>query len=142
MQIRLPNHLGIAGAVFTSNKSINIPYAYSDLRFNPAFDKKTGFFPRLILCVPIVNKYGKSIGGEKVSTNLTVLPLTSSEHKKHGSMLLVEDISNEKRLKSTMSRYMDPGIANQLLSSGSDALGGQGTEATVLFADIRSFTTI
>ena len=51
-QIRLPNHLGIAGAVFTSGKSINIPYAYADLRFNPAFDRKTGFFTRSILCVP------------------------------------------------------------------------------------------
>ena len=55
-EIRLPNHLGIAGAVFTSGKTINIPYAYADLRFNPAFDKKTGFFTRSILCVPIVNK--------------------------------------------------------------------------------------
>ena len=49
MQIRLPNHRGIAGAVFTSGKSINIPYAYADLRFNPAFDKRTGFFTRSIL---------------------------------------------------------------------------------------------
>jgi len=57
-------------------------------------------------------------------------------------MLLIEDISNEKRLKSTMSRYMDPGIAAQLLASGSAALGGQGAAATVLFADIRSFTSI
>ncbi len=66
MQIRLPNHLGIAGAVFTSGKSINIPYAYADLRFNPAFDKKTGFFTRSILCVPIVNKHGKTIGVTQV----------------------------------------------------------------------------
>ncbi|MDE2117483.1 MAG: GAF domain-containing protein, partial [Betaproteobacteria bacterium] len=66
MQIRLPNHLGIAGAVFTSGKSINIPYAYADLRFNPEFDKKTGFFTRSILCVPIVNKYGKTIGVTQV----------------------------------------------------------------------------
>ena len=56
VQIRLPNHLGIAGAVFTTGKTINIPYAYADLRFNPAFDKKTGYFTRSILCVPIVNK--------------------------------------------------------------------------------------
>jgi adenylate cyclase len=35
VQIRLPNHLGIAGAVFTQGKAINIPYAYADLRFNP-----------------------------------------------------------------------------------------------------------
>jgi adenylate cyclase len=66
MQIRLPNHLGIAGAVFTSGKSINIPFAYADLRFNPAFDKKTGFFTRSILCVPIINKEGKTIGATQV----------------------------------------------------------------------------
>ena len=40
MQIRLPNHMGIAGTVFTSGKTINIPHAYADLRFNPAFDKQ------------------------------------------------------------------------------------------------------
>ena len=56
----------IAGAVFTSGKSINIPYAYADLRFNPAFDRKTGFFTRSILCVPIVNKYGRTIGVTQV----------------------------------------------------------------------------
>ncbi|HSW84762.1 MAG TPA: GAF domain-containing protein, partial [Usitatibacter sp.] len=50
-QIRFPNHLGIAGAVFMSGKSINIPHAYADLRFNPSFDRKTGFFTRSILCV-------------------------------------------------------------------------------------------
>ena len=66
VQIRLPNHLGIAGAVFTTGKTINIPYAYADLRFNPAFDKRTGYFTRSILCVPVVNKYGKIIGVTQV----------------------------------------------------------------------------
>ncbi|HEX8964359.1 MAG TPA: GAF domain-containing protein [Rhodocyclaceae bacterium] len=267
MQIRLPNHLGIAGAVFTSGKSINIPYAYADLRFNPSFDKKTGYFTRSILCVPIVNKQGKTIGvtqvlnkrggpftngdesrlraftaqisialenaklfadvqamknyneamlesmsngvitldaaqrivtcnaaglrilrtradellnraagdffaaangwvleklggvvesqqadivmdaelhvgGDTLSVNLTALPLLSVERKPIGSMLMIEDISNEKRLKSTMARYMDPGIADQMLASGAEALGGQSVKATVLFSDVRSFTTI
>ena len=267
VQIRLPNHLGIAGAVYTSGKAINIPYAYADLRFNPAFDKKTGYFTRSILCVPIVNKHGKVIGvtqvlnkrggpftgedesrlraftaqisialenaklfadvqnmknyneamlesmsnavitldeaeriatcnaaglrilrvhppqilqkpaaeffaganawisdklkrvaetqatelvmeaelmvGEdKLSVNLTALPLLSMEKKRLGSMLMLEDISNEKRLKSTMSRYMDPGIAEQMLASGGEMLGGKNVVATVLFSDVRSFTTI
>jgi adenylate cyclase len=56
-------------------------------------------------------------------------------------MILIEDISNEKRLKSTMSRYMDPGIADRLVAAGAEVLGGQAVEATVLFSDIRSFTT-
>jgi len=267
VQIRLPNHLGIAGAVFTSGKAINIPYAYADLRFNPAFDKKTGYFTRSILCVPITNKHGKVIGvtqvlnkrggpftgedesrlraftaqisialenaklfadvqnmknyneamlesmsnavitldeseriatcnaaglrilrvnlqqimhrpaadffagsnawipeklkrvadtqaaevimeaelivGEdKLSVNLTALPLLSMEKKRIGSMLMLEDISSEKRMKSTLSRYMDPGIADQMIASGGEMLGGKSVLATILFSDIRGFTTI
>src|SRR5260221_770858 len=65
-EIRLPNHLGIAGAVFTTGQTVNIPYAYADLRFNPAFDKKSGYFTRSILCVPVVNKVGKVIGVTQV----------------------------------------------------------------------------
>ena len=268
--IRFPNHLGIAGAVYTSRKSINIPYAYADLRFNPAFDKQTGFFTRSILCTPVVNKEGKCIGvtqvlnkkggpfsdedeqrlkaftaqiaiglenaalfndvqnmknynesmlesmsnavvttdedgkivtcnrsgyrimqleseadvigktaeefftdenswvmdkikkvdetlvsdifmdaemkfgDENTSANVTVLPLISTEDKKLGSMVMIEDISSEKRMKSTMSRYMDPGLADQLMNAGDsdDFLGGRSADATVLFSDIRSFTTL
>ena len=267
IEIRLPNHLGIAGAVFISGETINIPHAYADLRFNPAFDKKTGFFTRSILCVPVVNKDGKTIGvtqvlnkqggpftiedearlkaftaqasialenaklfddvqnmknysesmlesmsngvitlnedgkivtcnaagfrimkvsseaiidhdardfftgnntwvleklvrveetqtsdvtvdaelefdGERISVNLTILPLQSFVKKKLGTMIMVEDISNEKRMKSTMSRYMDPGLADQLLAGGEEFLGGKSTTATILFSDIRDFTTL
>ena len=266
-QIRFPNHLGIAGAVFTQNKTVNIPYAYADLRFNPSFDKKTGFFTRSILCVPVVNKQGKVIGvtqilnkrggpftdedeqrlraftaqisiglenaklfadvqnmknynesmlqsmsngvitlnedgkivtcnaagldilraqpkdvigklakdyfanenawllekihkveetqtgeiamdaelvcgGEKTSANINVQPLMSAEGKKLGSMVMIEDISSEKRMKSTMARYMDPGLADQLLASGAEALGGRSVPATILFSDVRGFTTL
>jgi adenylate cyclase len=61
-ELRFPNHLGIAGAAFTSGQSIRIPYAYADLRFNPAFDRQSGYFTRCILCVPIFNKDGRTIG--------------------------------------------------------------------------------
>jgi adenylate cyclase len=73
---------------------------------------------------------------------VTFTPLFSMEKKRMGSMLLIEDISSEKRMKSTMSRYMDPGIADRLVASGTEALGGQSVPATVLFSDIRNFTTI
>jgi adenylate cyclase len=265
--IRFPNHMGIAGAVFQSGETINIPHAYADLRFNPAFDKRTGFFTRSILCVPVINKSGKMIGvtqvlnkrggpftkedesrlraftaqvsialenaklfddiqnmknysesmlesmsngvitlnedgkivtcntaglqimkaapadildrpaeafftgvnawvmekierveetrksdvtmdaelefgGEKISANLTALPLVNVEKKKLGTMIIIDDISSEKRMKSTMSRYMDPGLADQILAGGEDILGGKSTLATILFSDIRQFTTL
>jgi adenylate cyclase len=271
-EIRLPNTAGIAGAVFTTAQAINIPYAYADLRFNPAFDKRTGYFTRSILCVPIVNKSGRTIGvtqilnkkggpftgedekrlkvftaqlaislenaklfddiqnmknynegvlqsmsngvvtlnedgrivtcnrsglrilrmGEKevvkrlaaeffagpnawvleriaevektlqpditvdaelragedkLSVNLTVLPLmtdaeTDKAAKKLGTLLMIEDVSSEKRMKSTMSRYMDPGIAEKLMAGGDEVLGGKSVVGTVLFSDIRGFTSI
>jgi adenylate cyclase len=269
-EIRLPNSKGIAGAVFTTGKTINIPHAYADLRFNPAIDKQTGYFTRSLLCVPIIDKSGKVIGAtqalnkkggpftpedearlkaftaqlaislqnaklfddvqnmknyndsmlqsmtngvvtlnedgkiqtcnraglcilrvaeedvvnktaqeffaganswildrikvvdqtlhsditmgadlmvgnDKLSVNLTALPLMTQEDEKSkrlGTLLMIEDISAEKRMKSTMSRYMDPRLADQLLAGGTEALGGKSVTATVLFSDVRNFTGI
>ena len=58
--------MGIAGTVFSSAKPVNIPHAYADLRFNPGFDKQTGFFTRSMLCMPVLNKEGKTIGVSQV----------------------------------------------------------------------------
>ncbi|QIE54472.1 GAF domain-containing protein [Pikeienuella piscinae] len=266
-EIRLPNSAGIAGTVFTTGKTINIPHAYADLRFNPGFDKQTGFFTRSILCVPVVNKQGKVIGvtqvlnkaggpfdeedesrlkaftaqiaiglenaklfndvqamknytdsmlqsmtngvitvdndltvrtcnaaaarllgrtpdlvigepgdaigeenlwlverlrkvlesgegdilmevelsffGRGITTNLTMLPLKTGEGDFLGAMVMIEDITAEKRVKSTLARYMDPQLADQMLAEGrtEDLMGGKDTVATVLFSDIRGFTT-
>ena len=81
-------------------------------------------------------------GGEKVSMNLVVVPLIDVAGENIGAMLIVEDITSEMRVKTTMSRYMSKEIADQLLAGGEDELGGRSQVATVLFSDIRRFTTI
>jgi adenylate cyclase len=268
-EIRFPSHVGIAGSVFTTGESIRIPYAYADLRFNPSFDRQTGFFTRSILCVPVFNKEGRAIGvtqalnkrggpftvedesrlraftaqiavglenaklfadvqamknynesmlesmsngvitfdeegisqtcnaaaarilrreeadvigtsshdllgdanlwlrdrmqrvahtlaaelmmdaelridDETVSANVSVLPLLAADGAHLGTMVMIEDISNEKRVRSTLSRYMDTDLADRLLSADArdEILGGTESVATVLFSDVRSFTTI
>jgi adenylate cyclase len=282
-RIRFPNDHGVAGAVFQSRETINITHAYADLRFDPSFDRQTGFFTRSILCVPVVNKLGQTIGvtqvlnrrgghftsedearlkaftsqisiglenaklfddvqniknynvsilesmsngvitlnedgkivtcnasglrmmklraseivdrsarefftgsnawvmdmvdrveekvrslanqpmrrladrqapqehvmdgeltvgGDTMSVNLTVLPLIGITGGRIGSMIMIEDISTEKRIKATMARYMDPSLAERVLQAGQDILGGHSGDATILFSDIAGFTSL
>ncbi len=277
-EIRFASHLGIAGAVFTTGKTINIPDAYADARFNREVDRATNYRTRSILCMPVINRRGRAIavtqvlnkkGGpftgidekrlkafsaqaaiamenaqlfdevvrvknynesilesmsngvitvghthnivklnraalrilhrrdatlvmgqnvrqffvgpnawvadavekveqgaapvvamdadlwlgegvsadagtpaQVVSVNLSVVPLGAHGDPDLGCMLMLEDITNEKRLKGTMARYMPKEVADKLLEEGSAALGGKTQKATVLFSDIRSFTTI
>lgn len=266
-EIRFPAHLGIGGTVFTTGQTINIPDAYADPRFNQEVDKKTGYHTKSILCMPVINKAGKTIGvtqvlnkrggpftkvdekkmrafssqaaiaienavlfdevlnvknynegileslsngvitmnisgiiekcnaaalrsmgtevehivgfkaaeyfidknkwllnsvqdvatsgkqrvvmdaevvqpdGKIAAVNSTVVPLFNIKKEPIGSMIVLENITGEKRLKSTLSRYMTKEVAEKLMDSEA-ILGGQMQEATVLFSDIRSFTTI
>jgi len=267
-EIRFPANAGIAGECFTSGKTINIPDAYSDDRFNPEIDRRTGYRTRNMLCMPIVAKgtsvigvmeilnrklgefgaaderrlrafcaeaavsiqnaqlfeeinaernYNESIlrsmsnavltldadgvlrkvneaaqrilrrsenelvgraladlfvgrnvwvngslekvrragttditvdtdlfidSAEAVSVDLTTVPLVNMRDDAIGYMLMMEDITREKRLRSTLSRYMSKAVMDQLLESGEAVLGGISRDVSVLFSDIRGFTSI
>ncbi len=60
--IKLPIGKGIAGYVAATGDTLNIPDAYLDPRFNPEFDKKSGYRTQTILCMPMRNKDDKIIG--------------------------------------------------------------------------------
>ncbi len=267
-EIRFPASAGIAGECFSSGRIINIADAYADPRFNPDFDRQTGYRTHSMLCMPIVARGERKIGvmqilnrkggafcaaderrlrafsaqaavaienaqlfedvsaernyneamlhsmnsgvltldaggvlrkvnesaqrilrrradelvghplerhftgrnawvvkslekvraagnsditvdtdlfvegAEAISVNLATVPLTSMRGESIGYMLMLEDITKEKRLRNTMSRYMSKTVMDQLLEGGEAVLGGTGRDVSVLFADIRGFTSI
>jgi K+-sensing histidine kinase KdpD len=61
-EIRLPVGKGLAGYVAKTGEIVNISDAYSDPRFNPEIDKKSGYRTRNVLCMPMKNKEGKTVG--------------------------------------------------------------------------------
>ena len=77
------------------------------------------------------------------SLNLTVNPLLNPEGGVRGGLVVLEDISREKRMKTTMYRYMTPEVAEQVMKLGEDMLMvGERKEVTILFSDIRGYTTL
>jgi adenylate cyclase len=80
--------------------------------------------------------------GRRSAVNLTVNALRSIEGETIGYMLVFEDITREKRMRGTMARYMAKEVVEKLLDGGEEVLKGNAGVATILFSDIRRFTSI
>ncbi len=260
--IRFPAGSGIAGEAFRSVSTVRVDDAHADPRFNRAFDERSGFRTRSLLCVPIVDRDARCIGviqainkrdgtftaddarrlrafaanaavalvnaqlfadldrarrysesilrslsngvltldhdlrvvkanaaalallgadasiagqpfgaaiandnpwwaalcgaaghvylaeavvqradGARREANITRVPLADLDDHEIGSMLVLEDVTAEKRVRNTLSRYLPTAVAEQLLADPEIRLGGSTLTATVLFSDIRDFTS-
>ena len=77
-----------------------------------------------------------------VAVNVNTTPLADPEGHMLGCTIIIEDITEDKRVRATLARYMNAEVAEQVLAEGESVLGGRSQKATVLFSDIKGFTTI
>lgn len=61
-EIRFSAEKGLAGAAATAGRTLNVPDAYADPRFNPEVDKRTGFKTTSVLAMPLRNRNGEVLG--------------------------------------------------------------------------------
>jgi sigma-B regulation protein RsbU (phosphoserine phosphatase) len=73
--------VGIAGATAKDRAIINIPEAYEDSRFNPSYDKASGFRTRSILSSPIINQNGRLLGVVQVLNKINQEAFTGEDEK-------------------------------------------------------------
>ncbi|MEG3842379.1 adenylate/guanylate cyclase domain-containing protein [Microcoleus sp. herbarium14] len=85
-----------------------------------------------------------SCEAQSQSINLSINSMTDAtdSSKVNGALVVMEDISSAKQVKNLMYRYMTPEVAEALLASGDTGLGGKRKNVSVLFSDIRSYTTL
>lgn len=76
-----------------------------------------------------------------ININLNAMRLMDAKNENIGLILVLEDITKEKRMKSTLSQYMTKEIAEQVLNN-QNSLQGKRQNVTVLFSDIRNFTSL
>ena len=80
---------------------------------------------------------------EDTVINVSISPRLDPEGNKQGLVLAVEDISDVSKVKNTFKRYVSKQVVDELLGDNAKLnLGGEQREVTILFTDIRGFTSM
>ncbi len=81
-------------------------------------------------------------GDEWVAVNLSIEPLMSKDGAWLGLVLVMEDVTREKKFRRTMSRLVSDELVDSLIDTEGAGVAGQAQDVSVLMSDIRSFTTL
>ena len=165
-EARVPLGQGFAGIAAQTGESLLVPDAYADPRFNPDYDRKTGFKTRSLITAPMKKK-GEVIGVVQVVNRLDGTSFTREDVdvfeafanmagiSLHNAELfektrrmaddLRDALEQERRLsieKTKMGAYLPKQVVDEIERSREEklALGGKLVTATVMFSDIKGFT--
>ncbi len=80
---------------------------------------------------------------EETIINVSVAPRIDPEKRTQGLVMAIEDISDVSKVKNTFKRYVSKQVVDEILDNEAKLdLGGEEREATILFTDIRGFTSM
>tara|TARA_S200000501_G_scaffold174266_2_gene164009 strand:+ start:11415 stop:13445 length:2031 start_codon:yes stop_codon:yes gene_type:complete len=80
---------------------------------------------------------------EDTKVNVSMSPRKGADGKTMGVVISIEDISDVSKLKNTFKRYVSKQVVDEILDDETKLnLGGEEREITVLFSDIRGFTSM
>ncbi|PZW46990.1 PAS domain-containing protein [Humitalea rosea] len=72
---------------------------------------------------------------------LTALPMPQPDGGR-GLLVLLDDMTRERDIKRLLTNTLSADVATKLLEDGLPSLGGSLARASILFADVRSFTNL
>lgn len=80
---------------------------------------------------------------KSVTVNLSVLPMQDPNGISIGVIIVFNDISREKRIQANLSRYIPQHLVQEVMNKDNlSLLKGSYSKCSILFSDIRNFTTL
>ncbi len=117
-------------------------YQSLEKKYSPIFQPnekviKTGKkYAEYDVITPILNN-------KKFIFNLSTLPLQDINGGNIGALSVIDDITQEKRIRENLSRYLPQHLIKEVMNKDDlSLLNGRSQACSILFSDIRSFTSL
>jgi adenylate cyclase len=143
----------IAWQAFSTSQVVSTDDATKDDRFKTQ-ESVISYAIGSVICVPLVSKDQGTIGVMYLDNPVTQKPFSGSDIEFMQSFAsqaaiaienaqLYEKIKEEEKIRERLQRFFSPSVVKKIMSEeGGVALGGENRIATILFCDIRGYTSL